>query len=158
MAESFAEALQSIPDNLTDVMNSLTDPLGFRVLDSTADQATAAAEQDVDTATFGAMVKRFDGQVGAFAYLLFILLYAPCVAATAAIYREAGARWMWFALAWSTGMAYSAATLFYQTARFSQHPASSMAWIIAILVAVAAAIAYMRHAGRQQHKLKEASA
>ncbi len=158
MTESFSEALQSIPDNLSDVMNSLTDPLGFRVLDSASDQAAAAAEQDVDTATFGAMVKRFDGQVGAFAYLLFILLYAPCVAATAAIYREAGARWMWFALAWSTGMAYSASTLFYQVARFNQHPASSTAWIIGVLLTVTAVIAYMRHAGRQQHTLKEASA
>ena len=33
------------------------------------------------------MRRRFDGNSGAFAYLLFILLYAPCVAATAAAVR-----------------------------------------------------------------------
>jgi len=158
ISESLSEALQTIPDNLTDVLNNLTDPLGFNVLDSASDQTAAAEEQDVDTATFGAMVKRFDGQAGAFAYLLFILLYAPCVAATAAIYREAGSRWMWFALAWSTGMAYSAATLFYQLARFNQHPTSSIAWVVGILTAVALAIAYMRHVGRRSNKLTEASA
>jgi len=158
LIQSINEALQTIPANLTDVLNNLTDPLGFNVLDSTSDQTAAANEQDVDTATFGAMVKRFDGQVGAFAYLLFILLYAPCVAATAAIYREAGARWMWFALAWSTGMAWSAATLFYQTARFNQHPTSSAAWIGAILVVVIIAISYMRYAGRANQKLTKVSA
>lgn len=157
-ADSMAEALQTIPDNLTDTMNSLTDPLGFRVLDSTSDQLAAAEEQDVDTATFGAMVKRFDGQVGAFAYLLFILLYAPCVAATAAIYREAGTRWMWFALFWSTGMAYSAATLFYQVARFNQHPGSSSAWIIGIIISLTLVIAFMKRAGRHASNLTEASA
>lgn len=156
--DSISEAIQTIPDNLTDVANNLTDPLGFNVLDTTSDQTAAADEQDVNTATFGAMVKRFDGQVGAFAYLLFILLYAPCVAATAAIYREAGARWMWFALAWSTGMAWSASTLFYQAARFNQHPTSSTAWIISILLIVSLAIGYMRHAGRTNHNLTEASA
>jgi len=157
LIDSLSEAIQTIPVNLLDVLNNLTDPLGFNVLDSTSDQTAAANEQDVDTATFGAMVKRFDGQVGAFAYLLFILLYAPCVAATAAIYREAGARWMWFALAWSTGMAWSASTLFYQTARFSNHPTSSVAWISAIVVVVIIAISYMRYAGRANHKLTKAS-
>ncbi len=156
--ESLTEAWQTIPANLTDTLNSLTDPMGFSILDSTSDQAAAAEEQDVDSATFGAMVKRFDGQVGAFAYLLFILLYAPCVAATAAIYREAGSRWMWFALAWSTGMAYSAATLFYQVARFNHHPATSTAWIIAIITCIALVLAYMRHVGRNANKLSEASA
>ena len=127
--------------------------MGFSVLDSTSDQSAAAEEQNVDSATFGAMVKRFDGQVGAFAYLLFILLYAPCVAATAAIFREAGARWMWFALAWSTGMAWSASTLFYQVARFNQHPLSSAAWIIAIVSVISLALLYMRHAGKADPKL-----
>lgn len=155
---SFSEALATIPANLSDVANNLTDPLGFNILDSTSDQQSAATEQDVDTATFGAMVKRFDGQVGAFAYLLFILLYAPCVAATAAIYREAGARWMGFALAWSTGMAYSAATLFYQLARFNQHPATSTAWVAAIIIAVTLVIFYMRRAGQTNHTQMEASA
>jgi len=153
---SINEAFSTIPTNLLDVANNLTDPLGFNILDSTADQQSAASEQDVDTATFGAMVKRFDGQVGAFAYLLFILLYAPCVAATAAIYREAGPRWMWFALAWSTGMAYSAATLFYQLARFNQHPASSTAWVISIIATVTMVIIFMRRIGQTYNKPAEA--
>jgi Fe2+ transport system protein B len=50
-------------------------------------QASAARSQEVSTETFGAMVSRFDGKIGAFAYLLFILLYFPCVAAFGAMMR-----------------------------------------------------------------------
>jgi len=149
-------ALASIPSNLRDALNNLSDPLGLNVLDSSHDQNLAAEEQQVNTATFGAMVKRFDGQAGAFAYLLFILLYAPCTAAAAAIYREAGARWMWFAMAWSTSLAYTTATIFYQLARFNQHPGSSTAWITGLLFTIGTAILVMRHFGKASNNLNPA--
>ena len=63
------------------------------------------------------------------AYLLFILIYAPCVAAIAAIYRETGLRWMLFAVFYLTGLAWVTAVLFYQVATFAAHPASSAGWI-----------------------------
>ncbi|MCK4425131.1 MAG: hypothetical protein KAV69_00165 [Deltaproteobacteria bacterium] len=61
---------------------------------------------------------------GAFAYLLFVLLYFPCVTAIAAVYRETNLKWTAFAGAWTTGLAYMASSLFYQLATFGQHPAS----------------------------------
>jgi ferrous iron transport protein B len=116
----------------------LLDPLGLNV--GELDNAEAAASaQNVKMATFTAMQHSFDGQAGAFAYLLFILLYTPCIAATAAIYRETSAGWATFTVAWTTGIAYLTATLFYQTATFSQHPESSLLWILglnSLLIAV----------------------
>jgi len=156
VTDQIGDALSSIPANLNDALNNLSDPLGLNVLDSGHDQNLAAEEQEVDTATFGAMVKRFDGQAGAFAYLLFILLYAPCAAAAAAIYREAGARWMWFAMAWSTSLAYTAATTFYQLARFNQHPGSSTAWVTGLLFVIGAAILLMRHIGKTSNNFNPA--
>ncbi len=156
LGTAFSEALETIPVNLGDALNNLGDPLGLNVLDSSADQALAAEAQAVDTATFGAMNARFDGQAGAFAYLLFILLYAPCAAATAAIYREAGTRWMLFTIAWTTGLAYSAATLFYQFARFDQHPVASATWMVGIVTALALALLILQQVGKQH--LNEASA
>ncbi len=150
------EAVATIPVNLGEALNNLGDPLGLNVLESSHDQSQAAAEQDIDTATFGAMAKRFDGQAGAYAYLLFILLYAPCVAATAAIYREAGKRWMVYALVWTTAMAYSAATVFYQLSRFNQHPASSAIWIISLALIIGLAIAVMRYYGKQSAEFQQA--
>ncbi|MGZ5053691.1 MAG: ferrous iron transporter B, partial [Methylobacter sp.] len=74
----------------------------------------------------------FQGQIGAFAYLLFILLYFPCIATSAAAYRESGRGWSAFMVLWATGLAYLTATLFYQLATFSQHPGSSTAWLAGI--------------------------
>jgi len=70
------------------------DPLGLGVGDVST-PATAAEEQEVAAGTFGAMAARVDGKVGAFSYLLFVLLYFPCVAAMGAVYRETN--WGWTA-------------------------------------------------------------
>ncbi|MDY6830872.1 MAG: ferrous iron transporter B [Thermodesulfobacteriota bacterium] len=122
------ESFVSIPENLMGVAGTLLDPLGIAVGDvSTLENA--ADEQEVAMGTFGAMVALFDGQVGAFAYLLFILLYFPCVAAIAAVYRETTLYWTVFAGAWTTGLAYMAAVLFYQAATIGRHPVSSLLWI-----------------------------
>ncbi|MGV6859989.1 MAG: Fe(2+) transporter permease subunit FeoB [bacterium] len=129
LGSQIIEAVKTIPANLGDSLSSLDDPLGFGAIDTSGDPALAAAAQDVDTATFGAMVKRFDGQIGAFAYLLFILLYFPCVAATSAIKREAGWPWTIAAVSWTTGLAYVTSSFFYQAATYSRHPGSSLMWI-----------------------------
>jgi ferrous iron transport protein B len=79
------------------------------------------------------MASRFDGKIGAFAYLLFILLYFPCVATIGAISREAGFAWAMFVGAWTTGVAYTVSTVFYQSATWVRHPLSSSAWILGLL-------------------------
>jgi ferrous iron transport protein B len=123
-----AEALATIPANLGDAFGTWTDPLGIGVGDVSNIKAAAEA-QEVATGTFGAMAARFDGAAGAFAYLLFILLYFPCTAALAAIYRETDMGWTLFVASWTTGIGYIAATVFYQTAIFARHPVASGAWI-----------------------------
>ena len=88
------EAAATIPENLAGIKDLLLDPLGLGVAD--LDQQAAAEELELTDGTLGAMASRFDGRVGAFAYLLFILLYTPCVAALGAIKRELGHGWMYF--------------------------------------------------------------
>ena len=99
------------------------------------------------------MTLRFDGDAGAFAYLLLILLYIPCVAALGAIDREIGARWTIFAACWTMGIAYGVSVGFYQAATFASHPATSSAWIGGMAGALLAAIAAMRIAGRRKARL-----
>lgn len=122
------EAVASIGDNLSGLGELLTDPLGLGIVD-TDGLEQAAETQEVDQGTFGAMVKRFDGAIGAFAYLLFLLLYFPCVAALGAVKNEAGSRWAAFAALWTTGLAYTVAVMFYQAATFARHPMLSSLWI-----------------------------
>jgi hypothetical protein len=75
LGQSLMDAAATVPANLVVLSEALLDPLGFG---SVSEQDAAA--HGVDDAVFGAMHARFDGKVGAFAYLLFILLYFPCVA------------------------------------------------------------------------------
>ena len=131
LAESLKQAALTIPQNLSDVTNRLLDPLGLNI-GALNDEQTSASKQNVNTATFKAMQHSFDGQAGAFAYLLFILLYSPCVAATAAIYRETSATWATFTAIWTTSLAYFTATLFYQIATFEAHPENTLLWVLTI--------------------------
>ncbi len=126
------KAILTIPENLTDVADNLLDPLGINIGD-VSNQALAAEEQEVTTGTFAVMQTSFDGKAGAFAYLLFILLYAPCVAAITALYRETSAGWAVFITFWTTGIAYMTATIFYQLATYMQHPIYSIQWILGLL-------------------------
>ena len=134
LKQALVSACLTVPENLQAVAGNLLDPLGLDV-GSVGDMAAAAGEQKVNTATFAAMQQSFDGKAGAFAYLLFILLYAPCVAATAAIYRETNLNWTVFVVCWTTGIAYMTATIFYQAMSYSQHPEYSLAWITGLVFA-----------------------
>ncbi|MBQ7448774.1 MAG: ferrous iron transport protein B [Paludibacteraceae bacterium] len=54
--------------------------------------------------------------IAAFAMMLFVLLYFPCISTLATIRSEIGRGWMWFTLLYSTGLAWVVATVFYQIA------------------------------------------
>ncbi len=123
-------ACATVPDNLAALADKVLDPLGLNI-------GVITHAQQVDSRTFVAMQNSFDGKAGAFAYLLFILLYAPCVAATAAIYRETTRGWAIFIVCWTTGVAYMSATLFYQVASYTQHPVYSLLWITGLLLSFA---------------------
>jgi ferrous iron transport protein B len=138
-------ALATIPANLSDALGNLGDPLGLAIMEE---------EQEVSNATFIAMNQYFDGKAGAFAYLLFILMYFPCVASVGAMQREVGARWAMLGVAWSTGLGYGAAVLFYQLATFSRHPGTSLLWAGIILAVFAAAVYGFHIAGRKTRRLR----
>jgi ferrous iron transport protein B len=89
---------------------------------------TAAKHEQSKSPFFTALHDNFHGQIGAYAYLLFVLLYFPCIATTSTAYKESSLGWAAFMLIWSTGIAYLTATLFYQLATFNQHPGETVAW------------------------------
>lgn len=149
LAVAISEAFATIPANLSDSIGAWLDPLGLNIGD-VSDSDIAAQDQQVTTNTFGAMRHRFDGAAGAFAYMLFILLYLPCVAAMAAIIRESSVGWSMFVAAWTTGLAYSVATVFYQAATYSRHPSSSLTWIVGIVLLFSIVMAVLRYWGQNQ--------
>lgn len=91
----------------------------------------------------------FDGRIGAFAYLLFILLYTPCLSALGAAAKEFSVKWSGVVALWTTLQAYLLSTLFYQTAVMSRHLSYSLGWIAGVLLAEVLAFAVLRFAGKR---------
>ena len=123
---SLQEAWATIPANLAAI--NPWDPAGLE-LGNLEDQQAMAAAQEVDASTYANMQSHFDGQVGAFAFLLFVLLYMPCAAAMGALIRETGRQWAIFTAMWCNLMAFMVSTLYYQLATFTQHPLQSLGWV-----------------------------
>jgi ferrous iron transport protein B len=80
-------AFSSIGENLAGIAGGLADPLGFGILG--AEEQETAEEVGADSQLFGILRAMFT-PAAAYAYLLFILIYFPCVAALGAVFREAG--------------------------------------------------------------------
>lgn len=155
--EGLADSFATIPANLSDALGGWSDPIGVDIGDL-SDTERAAAEQEVASGTFGAMAARFDGAAGAFAYLLFILLYFPCTAAIAAIYRESNWGWTLFVAGWTTGLGYAAATVTYQASILSRHPTLSLAWIGGMVLLLSLTVLIMRWWGlRRLEQLRGAA-
>jgi ferrous iron transport protein B len=102
---------------------------------------TGISKQDPAVAE---MQRRFGGKNNAFAYLLFILIYVPCVATIAAIYRETNLRWALFSVSYLTILAWIVATMFYQISSIAIHPASSVMWILILSVTLISAYFIMK--------------
>ncbi len=148
LGAALAAAVATIPANLAALRDAITDPLGLDVGDL-GDTAATAESQGVRAGLFGEMASRFDGQIGAFAYLLFVLLYFPCVATIGAIKREAGGPWAAFVAFWTTSIAYVTATGFYQVATWSRHPGFSLGWMVGVVLFLTASIIGLRYWSRR---------
>ena len=126
------EAISSIGTELLALSSALTDPLGISIGD-VSDLKAVADEQEIESSTLTNMAALFPGPFAAFCYLVFILLYAPCVAVLGAINKEAGWHWMLLVFGWSTGLAYITATVIYQVGTFAVNPLFSSIWIVSML-------------------------
>lgn len=150
---SLEEAVMSIPENLAGL--SFSDPLGIEVGDL-SDSNAVAEEQEVDVSIFGNLKGHFVSGNAAFAYLIFILLYTPCVAAMGAYVREFGVKYARFIAVWTMGLAYGSAALYYQATHFSDHPVMSAAWISAIILAGFVTYRALKVVGNKQVQQLEA--
>ncbi|EKO3371963.1 Fe(2+) transporter permease subunit FeoB [Vibrio fluvialis] len=148
---SLKDAVMSIPENLMGL--NFSDPLGIEVGDL-SDSASVAQDQEVDASIFGNLNNHFVTGYAAFSYLIFILLYTPCVAAMGAYVREFGTRYARFIAVWTMGLAYASAALFNQAAHFSESPVSSASWIGGILMVCALVYSLLKRAGRKQQRLE----
>jgi len=111
-------------------------PEGFQEIFLSAPDGQSQADDVAGKSMIGSMHRHFGSKWAALAYLLFVLSYAPCAAAVAAIYRETGGKWAVFSILYMTGLAWIAATVLYQLGTFFEHPAQSSLWVAIAAVAV----------------------
>ena len=128
ISEELLAALQTIPDNAAGLADALIDPLGLSLAEIDAVE-NMAENQGVSTQLFGILQEKFSGGLAAYAYLLFVLLYFPCVTVIATIAKETGKQWALFSALYSTGIAYLIATCFYQLVSFSKQPLFASLWL-----------------------------
>lgn len=129
------EAFRSIPAALAGAGAGLGDPLGTGMV---SDDPEAIGEELGTGATMFERLRAQFSPQAAYAYLLFVLLYFPCVAALAAAIREMGKGLGWLLAAYTTVVAWSGATLYYQFATGPQIGAVVIA--VGLLVAFAAGL------------------
>ena len=154
VSETFGSAFSSLRFGLTKVANQWLDPLGLNI-GFIQNQDEALEELEIKKSAFGLISKSFDGQSGAFSYLLWVLLYAPCAAAVAALRRETDFRWTLFTVVYMTGLAWVVSTLFYQLSNFSSQPMVALSWSAAAIFSLLALIFGLKSYGRQLLKLPE---
>ncbi|EJG5047086.1 Fe(2+) transporter permease subunit FeoB [Salmonella enterica subsp. enterica serovar Typhimurium] len=101
---------------------------------------------EMATGAMGVMDQKFGSAAAAYSYLIFVLLYVPCISVMGAIARESSRGWMGFSILWGLNIAYSLATLFYQVTSFSQHPTYSLICILAVIVFNVVVLSLLRRA------------
>lgn len=126
------------PDNWPAVVGLITGMLAKEVVVGSLNSMYASM------GSVTGLAQGFDGAVGAYAYLLFVLLYIPCASTVAVIRTEAGKRLMWFSVLWSSALAYGVSVLFYQLGTINQHPEQTMFWVLSIVLLLGLFVAYMR--------------
>lgn len=106
------EALTTVKDGLIGVVSSV-DLLGIGLI--TEDSEVISEEIGSGASVYKQIAAHFT-VFSAFAYLLFVLMYFPCLAVVGAARQEMGAFYAGVMAIYSTALAWSVATLFYQIA------------------------------------------
>ena len=138
------DALVSIPTNLAGIFGKLANPLG---VEDAIEESGDAENEDVASALSGMRAHFRLGKFQVFAYLLFILLYVPCLAALGTAFRELGKFYGMLMTVFQTVIGWSLSVLFFQLT-----VGGSALWIsvaAALLVCVVVALVFI---GRDQKK------
>lgn len=124
--------LGGLKEALDATWQGLKDTFSLSVLANPIEASKGDGE--MGSGSMGVMSSKFGSDSAAYAYLIFVLLYVPCVSVMGAIARESSRGWMIFSILWGLNMAYSLATLYYQIVNFSAHPTYSAVAITLVVI------------------------
>lgn len=146
-------ALSSVPADLRRVPGALADPLGVGVIGGS--RGAVAAHIGADAGVYAGLRNGFSGgRPQAYAYLLFVLLYLPCVASFGAMTKEMGLRHSLLATGYIGVVAWSTATLFYQLAAGHSPLWTGVSLALPMLLAVGLHLLGRQGRARPAHRLE----
>ena len=110
--EGVGEILVGFINAVWDTIKSIPLIIGINLLEEEVDPEPsglmAAIQESFDRSSNG------HGALASVAYMAFVLLYTPCVAAIAAAKKELGTKWMWFSVIGQSVIAWVVAFLIFQ--------------------------------------------
>ena len=149
------EALVSVPANLVEVFTSIANPLGVKdAIDASIPSAgsgtLSATDETGNEGAYKTMQAHFNlGRFQVLAYLLFILLYVPCLAAMGTAFRELGRFYGTLMMVFQTIIGWSLSVLFFQVTC-----GHSTAWIVTSVALLAGVVVSLVLISRDQRKKK----
>ena len=116
---TFVEDLQEIGSSFleaaTDTLRAIPTIVGIDLLDDGGEARPGALLTAVRDGFEEASNGR--GALAGLAFMVFVLLYTPCMAAVAAERNELGAKWMWTSIVGQTALAWGMAVLVFQVGK-----------------------------------------
>ena len=138
---AITEAFTTVGEGFVGVISSF-DLLGLGLISE--DQATISEEIGADGSVYQHIAANFT-VFSAFAYLLFVLMYFPCLAVIGAARQEMGGYYAGVMVVYSTLLAWAVATLFYQVAE-----GHSIFYIMLSLVMLLAIYGWLHLLGKKE--------
>lgn len=96
-AENF-NLLDELAGAVDETWQGLKDTFSLSVLANPIEASKGDGE--MTTGSMGMMSSKFGSSISAYSYLIFVLLYVPCVSVMGAIARETSRGWMTFSILW----------------------------------------------------------
>ena len=108
---ALAESVATIPEAFGSILGTLLDPLGISIVQE--EEESLAVEIAAGSGIFGRLRENFTAP-GAYAYLLFVLVYFPCMAALGTAIKEMGLFFGSLLAVYTTLLAWIVATSYFQ--------------------------------------------
>jgi ferrous iron transport protein B len=111
----YKKAFLSIPKKIVDIFTDNFDKLYYLGNEDT--KKDYFNDHEVSNKIIKNILNNFDDKLAVLSYLIFILIYFPCVSVFGVISNEIGKKWAVASALWSTLSAYSVSIIFYQTSQ-----------------------------------------
>ncbi len=144
LRDGFAEAFEALGEGITSIFGGIAESMGAGTL--RGDELHVAQAIEADVSLFSLMRSKFTPAAG-FAYLLFVLVYFPCLAAFGTAIKEMGIFFSVLLGIYLTVSAWAVATLYYQAAE-----GGSILWIAVSLGCIAVQFFAFKMVGRHKHR------